>query len=587
VEATVEAARKRCSNINPAAWFSNFPKADSKVQELIIKDKINREELNLVRGGINLIVSPPNSGKTYSMLNGELVKIDGIPHKIIFAAPQNSIVDQQYKDYLEDSEKLEGLNVNIDPDIDKTIATYNALVSAINKTPELENYIVVIDECHRIITDMFRAEIMSQVVGLTNARCDITFVYMSGTFDSRYLGCIKFDREIHVSYEVPKSREVQVVEAKSNLCHAVLEIVEKSEGNCLILIDNKTDGAAIANAIGGVQLMSDNKKEENFQRVLKEERIWTHTITTQVFLEGVNLIDCVDSIIIVSKGSRWGCDQMAQYYLRERIRNPKLYFVRKPLEAKSVSIPDPATQKHQQDLAMEQMRLHGEALMFAAGVEDFKSMYRVENREFISNVTFPYMKTKKALDHWLYQNPLEMKKELEKFGFTLVDRVVTSQTVDDRFEEERKNILDKIKTEREASIVKALDGICEPEFTEEYHAIRDLVDNFNYSPERILEDFSKKTKAEILISRIKYPCQHIEDSLFRKYTVGETYSMEECKSYHSIAVTKDIAKELHCRTNAYRKVLARYFDMKVSEKDKTITIKGRIELKRTEVGRDL
>ncbi|MEE6438147.1 CHC2 zinc finger domain-containing protein, partial [Escherichia coli] len=125
-----------------------------------------------ISGGINLLIAPTGSGKSYTMIN-TLKELD---IKALFILPNASNVQQSMIEY--------GIPGAYGNDLSPIRAMENGNIIAMtwDKTKQLKDidlseYIIVIDEIHQTFTDLYRGEAIQALYNITNrckGRIDIT-----------------------------------------------------------------------------------------------------------------------------------------------------------------------------------------------------------------------------------------------------------------------------------------------------------------------------------------------------------------------------------------------------------------------------
>jgi len=449
---TVDNARAVCDTVSVAALGWNKKGTDGVT---IVDKYIHKSMVPMKLRGINLLTSPPGTGKTTIALGEDLPVIEGVTHRVLFAAPLNSIVYQQAAG---DSRILVATGKSgVLPAGDRVVCSYDALVAILEKNPNLPNTLVVADECHKIITDGYRPLVMSKLVELTMLRDDITTLYMSGTFDPKFLECVPFDK--HFAFGVDRPiRDVKVVEV-DNVVFGTTQLIKSLEGSSFVLLDHTKNGAAIAEALEIPHLHKDAKDSVAYRRVLEESKIDSSVITTQVILEGINLIECVDNIVIVGKPDKWGVDQMVQFFERERVLVPNFYFVRTEVRARDISIKHAKSEKAYQNQAFEILKTQGIDRLRDIGVINVQGLFR-ESSSFGGedvvemNVIYPYVEQKRSYNHAVFQDHDLMNEQLGKYGYRLVDHFVEGINVRDAKVQSILEVQKKCAKEEYAELIK-------------------------------------------------------------------------------------------------------------------------------------
>jgi len=579
---TVDNARAVCDHVAVSAlgW-------GRKKDSVTYVDKyIHKDLVPMKLGGINLLTSPPGTGKTTIALGADLPVIEGIVHKVLFAAPLNSIVYQQAA-----SDKRIVVSTGASgvlPLADRVVCSYDSLVAILKKHPRLDNYLIIADECHKIISDGYRSVVMSELVELTISRGDITCLYMSGTFDPTFLECVPFDKHFAFGTKRPV-RDVNVIEV-DNAVHGTTQLIKKLKGNSFVLLDHTKRGAAIAEALDIPHLHKDAKDSVAYKRVLEDQKIDSSVITTQVILEGINLINCVDNIIIVGKPDKWGVDQMVQFFERERVKLPKFYFVRTQINEREMSIKHAKSEKAYQNLAFAILKDQGIDRLRDLGVINTKGLFRESlscggEDKVEMNIIYPYVEQKRSFNHAVFQDPELMDEQLQKYGYRMVDITLDNINFKDAKVE---TILELQKecaaAEYEELVINCMKDI-QPdtlEGVEVYRLVRNLLDTQKYDTLKVHDIMHNANKRAAYAGRIKYDRPKYEKAIFESFELGSSYSMPTIQAKIVKALNASWSEDLRIRKGSYIQLLNRYFGTKYSRAKKEHKLVEKIDLIRAE-----
>ncbi|MFT5298336.1 MAG: hypothetical protein ACI9YH_004384, partial [Colwellia sp.] len=512
------------------------------------------EDVKIEEGKKHLLTATTGTGKTTLVL-------DKMDRKVIFSAPLNSIIEQQSLN--RPYEVLTGTS-GVLPATDKILCSYDALIALLDKN-DLSDYLIVLDEFHRVLSDGFRLDKMSGLLERLKGS-NYTILCMSGTFDPTHLEWFKFDYHFDFKATDRPIRSVQVLETIGTLDHALIRFLRslKPTDNNLVLFDDKTKILAIQKALASQKQLSDitvisadSKNDEVYKRFLALEEIKGTVLTTQVLLEGINLRN-IDNIVIVAS-KFWSEEQIVQFYERDRDRSSNCYLIRKPIKVAESFIPDAYKEKEYLNSFYRVINSLGICKVELMGAKDIDKLIRTDGKKVYMNLLYPYWKQKEAMDIANFRDGLQ----LEKYGYKLIDTVekISSSRVSEL--DKVKNLSKEIKLkDYEAAVEKALDG-------EQYSG--DFLSTFGMIGLLLENGFSKGEARDIahndkeLVAykeRITEPLPILEKVLYKEFKVGEFYSSNAAKSIITNAITSSPQTTVRVNPNHYVKLLTRYFHIK-------------------------
>lgn len=586
-DSVVKNARKYCDKISKVAL-----QLGSGCATNIVLDKyISKDMLQLDYRKINLLTSPPGTGKTTVILGSDLPIIEGIKHKVLFAAPLNSIVMQQ----AEKDSRIVSLTGNVGelPTADRIVCSFDALASILDKNPNMKDYLICVDECHKIIIEGYRASTMSRVVEHSIKGGGCTYLYMSGTFDPIFLECVKFTKHFNFSTKRP-FRDVSVI-VVDNAVQGAVKLLRKLEGTSLVLLDNIKKGEDAAKALGFAHIHKDSKDTPEYTKLIKESKLDRSTITTQVILEGLDVKDCIDNIVVVGKPDRWGVDQMVQFFERERVRTPNFYFVRTKIEVKDIVIKHAKTEKAYQNEAYRILNDQGLERMKDLGVMDTGKLFRSVSDSWDEsivemNVVYAYIMQKRSFNQAMYQDMDAMSEEFRKHRYNMIDIEVPGVNgKDTKFT----SIMETRKAMEIEDYNKLIDnsitGI-DPEDPEDiltYKLVRNLVEVQEMNISQVLDIMHTAEKRNSYEGRIKYDRPEYERKMFKAFKPGDKYTLAEVNSKVLRALGAEWTSNLRLAKGSVVKLLKRYFEVKYSRVHKTHKIVKKINIIKSETWADL
>ena len=555
VETTVDNARKSCRAIDLSALKT---KSLNYTVETKKRKYLEAEDVDIVKGKKHLLTATTGIGKTTLVLD----KLDG---KIIFAAPLNSIIEQSKKG--REYETLNGTS-GVLPSSKKVLCSYDALIALLDKN-DLSEYLIVLDEFHKCLSDGYRINIMSGLIERLKSK-PYTVLCMSGTFDPTHLECFKFD--YHFDYKADRPiREVQVLETKGTLDNALIRFLKglKPNQKNLVLFDDKTKARAIQKALGGdiTVISSESKDDEIYNQFLSLGEIKGTVLTTQVWLEGINLKN-IDNIVIVAS-KYWSEEQIVQFYERDRDRCSKCYLIRKPITKTECYIPDAYKEKEYQNSFFREVERLGICNVTLLGAKDLDKLIRSEGQNIYMNLLYPYWKQKSALDMANFKEGLQ----LEKYGYRLVEEVglISSKSV---------IALDKVKNLSKESklkgyklaVEKALIGEkYSDEFSSTFNMIALLIE-YGFSSDETKVIASNSDDLVAYKERLTDKNPQLESALYRQFKIGEFYTSVEAKQIITKIITNSPQTTIRVNSNYYLKILRRYFTFKRKTTKKGIEI---------------
>ena len=223
---TVENARNYCKSVNLSALNAMSNQYWSKVKTKSIK-YLEPSDIDVHHGKKHLLTATTGTGKTTLFLG------DKFKHKVIFAVPINTIGEQANSEFKYPF--LTGTNAT-SPKEKKIICSYNYLIELF-RIGIPDDYVIVLDEFHRVLSDDFRTGVLSELVDLVSGSENSVFC-VSGTFDPSLFNVFTFDH--HYDFKAQREvRKVQVWEADGALDSALVHFLETlgPDTNNLVLFD--------------------------------------------------------------------------------------------------------------------------------------------------------------------------------------------------------------------------------------------------------------------------------------------------------------------------------------------------------------
>jgi hypothetical protein len=561
VENTVSEARKQCRGIDISALkmkSKNYEVTSQKVTYL------QAEDVNIKDGKKHLLTATTGTGKTTLVL-------DKMDRKVIFAAPLNSIIEQQSLNRPYDV--LTGCS-GVLPATDKFLCSYNALIALLDKN-DLSDYLIVLDEFHRVLSDGFRIDIMSSLIERLKAT-SYTVLCMSGTFDPTHLDCFKFDYHFDFKADRP-TREITVLETTGTLDNALVRFLKNLNPliNNLVLFDDKKKALAIKEVLSNVEVISSDSKEDDcHKQILALGEIKGTVITTQVLLEGINLKG-IDNIIIVVASENWSEEQIVQFYERDRERSAKCYLIKKPTKDTDSYIPDAYKEKEYQNRFYDEVNSLGVDKLKLLGAKDMEKLIRIEESQIYMNLLYPYHKQKSAMDRANFRRGLTF----EKYDYKLSTNVesISSSTVASL--EKVKSLSKEVKSkEYKQAVEKALKGEQHGEhFDSVFNMVTLLLDN-GFDKKEVREIALNRKELGIYKDRLLSPEPTLEKAIYKQFVVSEFYTAIDAKEIITKAVTNSPQTTIRVNPNHYLKILNRYFHIKRKSTKKGVEIVSKREV---------
>ncbi|WP_153914684.1 DEAD/DEAH box helicase [Shewanella sp. TC10] len=560
VQKTVDEARKYCRSIDISALkkkSTNYKVETKKVTYL------QADDVQIKDGKKHLLTATTGTGKTTLVL-------DKMDRKVIFAAPLNSIVEQQ--SHNRTCVTLTGCS-GVLPSGDKIICSYNALIALLDKN-DLSDYLIVLDEFHRVLSDGFRLDVMSGLIERLKAK-SYTVLCMSGTFDPTHLDCFKFDYHFDFKADRP-TREITVLETTGTLDNALVRFLKNLNplSNNLVLFDDKKKALAIEKVLSNIEVISSDSKEDDcHKQILALGEIKGTVITTQVLLEGINLKG-IDNIIIVAS-KYWSEEQIVQFYERDRDRSAKCYLVKKPTKDIESYIPDAYKEKEYQNQFYNEVNNLGVDKLKLLGARDMEKLIRIEGSQIYMNLLYPYHKQKSAMDVANFRKGLTF----EKYDYSLTTDVesISSSTV--AALDKVKNLSKEVKSQSYAQAVeKALNR---ERYDEDHDSVFNMVtlllDN-GFDKEEVREIALKRKELGIYKDRLLFADLTLERAIYKQFVVGEYYTAIDAKAIITKTVTNSPQVTVRVNPNHYLKILNRYFHIKRKPTKKGVVIVSKREV---------
>ncbi|MBB1317819.1 hypothetical protein H5123_09210 [Shewanella sp. SR43-4] len=560
VEKTVSEARKSCRGIDISALKKKTANYKIKTKKLTY---LQADDVQIKDGKKHLLTATTGTGKTTLVL-------DKMERKVIFAAPLNSIIEQQsqHRDY----ETLTGCS-GVLPATDKFLCSYNALIALLDKN-DLSDYLIVLDEFHRVLSDGFRMDIMSGLIERLKAT-SYTVLCMSGTFDPTHLECFKFDYHFDFKADRPE-REITVLETTGTLDNALvrhLKSLNPLENN-IVLFDDKKKALAIQKVLGNVVVISSDSKEDDcHKQILALGEIKGTVITTQVLLEGINLSG-IDNIIIVAN-KFWSEEQIVQFYERDRDRKANCHLIRKPIKPAICYIPEAYKEKEYQNEFYREINNLGLDKIRLLGAKDIEKLIRIEGVDIYMNLLYPYHKQKSAMDIANFRNGLTF----EGYDYRIADAVTNISSTTVAALDKVKNLNQEVKSkEYSLAVEKALNRErYGDQFDSVFNMVTLLLDS-DFDKEEVRGIALNRKELDIYRDRILFPEPTLEKAIYKKFAVGKFYSAVDAKDIITKAITNSHQITVRVNPNHYLKILSRYFHIKRKQSKKGVEIVSKREV---------
>ncbi|MEE6457703.1 CHC2 zinc finger domain-containing protein [Escherichia coli] len=235
-----------------------------------------------ISGGINLLIAPTGSGKSYTMIN-TLKELD---IKALFILPNASNVQQSMIEY--------GIPGAYGNDLSPIRAMENGNIIAMtwDKTKQLKDidlseYIIVIDEIHQTFTDLYRGEAIQALYNITNrckGRIDITAT--PNKLDFKIYDTI-------TEYKQLEQTNYNITTYKGIDTKLIIDILNKSNKSALLMND-KSRLTYISENINkrNEVVISDNKDDNKLYNnimINSDMGEYETLLNTSVIVAGVNI----------------------------------------------------------------------------------------------------------------------------------------------------------------------------------------------------------------------------------------------------------------------------------------------------------
>lgn len=191
--------------------YSNYnPNAVIKINKYISESEgfLRLPLIRAMRGEKTLLISPTGSGKTYSVIN-MLNEVDNVGDvKSIFIVPNSINVEQIKVEY-----KIPGAwgDIPVMPELEKgnvVVMTWDKFIQIDKEI--LKEYIVVLDEVHQTLIDMFRIKKINKLyenLAAAKGQLDITATPNKLNF-SEYSYILEYKQEVQTKYNVKIYNEI-------------------------------------------------------------------------------------------------------------------------------------------------------------------------------------------------------------------------------------------------------------------------------------------------------------------------------------------------------------------------------------------
>ncbi|MFT4851519.1 MAG: hypothetical protein ACI83B_004085, partial [Sediminicola sp.] len=449
---TVEAARKYCKSINLSALNAKSDKYWGQVKTKDV-EYLKVSDIEVHAGKKHLLTATTGTGKTTLFLDEKFV------HKVIFAVPINIIGQQAHSQY--GYPFFKGTKASTPTD-DKLICSYNYLVELL-RLGVPEDYIIVLDEFHRVLSDDFRTGTLSELVDLIGASQNTIFC-LSGTFDPSLFNIFNFDH--HYDFKAQRAvRQVQVWNATGALDNALIHFLGglSSDTNNLVLFDDKNLLKSIKDVLPHVNIITKDDKDY-VERLVNPRclngRVKGTILTTQVLMEGINLHG-LDNIVVVAK-KHYGREQLVQFFERDRDLSAQCHLIRKPIKDSEVYIPDSDKEKEYQNQIFDEVIYRiGIDGMKLIGLKDSEQLLRLRKTEIYINCLYAPIKQKQAMDRANFKN-----LDLSQYGYELLGAKSLDGKPIQALNDVKKIKSESEQAEYESAIDLILSGLGTPNFPE-------------------------------------------------------------------------------------------------------------------------
>lgn len=542
IDKTVEAARKHCSSINLSALNAISNQYWDQIKTNSV-EYIKASDIEIHEGKKHLLTATTGTGKTSFFLGNKC------NHKVIFAVPINSIGQQAKSEY--GYPFLTGTKASV-PNENKIICSYNYLVELM-RIGIPQDYVIVLDEFHRVLSDDFRAGKLSELVDLVAASNSTVFC-MSGTFDPSLFPIFEFDH--HYDFKASRAtRPIHVLETSGTLDNTLIRFLNNlsPDSNNLVLFDDKRLLKAIQSELPDIKIVTSEEKQFVDDLVNPENlggRVSGTILTTQVLMEGINLYG-LDNIVVVAK-KHYGKEQIVQFFERDRDLSAKCHLIRKPIKGGEDHIPDSDKEKeYQNQIYNEVISRIGLDGMKLIGVRDTEKLFRVNKSEIFINSLYAPMKQKQAMDRVNFKN-----LDLTQYGYELLETKSIDGKPVSGLQEIKRLKRESEKEEYSMAIDLILSGREAPNFPVLENFIGELKERKIPQIRKICAD---KKEIQAYSERFSYIDSNLEQAIYEKFKVGQFYLKEDCISFLSDYVgQKSFARV--CRNN-HLMVFRRYFHL--------------------------
>jgi hypothetical protein len=542
VNKTVEAARKYCKSINLSALNAMSDNYWGQVTTNDVK-YLKASDIEVHDSKKHLLTATTGTGKTTLFLDDQFV------HKVIFAVPINTIGQQAHSQY--GYPFFQGKKANA-PTENKIICSYNYLVELL-RIGVPRDTVIVLDEFHRVLSDDFRAGILSELVDLIAASKNTIFC-LSGTFDPSLFNIFNFDH--HYDFKAQREvRQVQVWSTTGALDSALIHFLKglSSDTNNLVLFDDKSLLKSIKEVLPHVNIVTKDDKEF-VERLVNPDflngRVKGTILTTQVLMEGINLYD-LDNIVVVAK-KHYGREQIVQFFERDRDLKAKCHLIRKPVQNSEVYIPDSDKEKEYQnqifDEVINRIGIDGMKLI---GIKDSDKLMRVRKADIYINCLYAPIKQKQAMDRANFK-----KMDLSHYGYELLGEKSLDGTPIQALNDVKRIKSESEQAEYESAVDMILSGAETPKFPELTGLIAQLK---KQGIKQIREICLDKDEILAYSERFSYFDARLEREIYQTFEVGKLYTTKVCKDFLANFVGQQSFARVH--KNNHVKVFRRYFHL--------------------------
>jgi hypothetical protein len=560
VEQTVDDARRACREVGLSA-LAALSKA-SEVKAIPVK-YLEPSNIAISKGKRHLLSATTGTGKTTLVLD----KMRDT--KIIFAAPLNAILTQNK--VRNDGHSYTVLNgtESMPKTGESFLCSYDALLNLL-RTEDLTDYLIVLDEFHRVLSDAFRIAKMSELVELLINK-DSTVLAMSGTYDQSHFPVFNFHKTFAFSKANTEKRKINIIETSHTQLDALTALLMSfnEKDNVLVLSDKTMSHKATQRFL---ELEKPNlpfqsicsKDKSDIAELLKVGSVRGVLMTTQVLLEGVNL-EGINKIIIMTESFPYAVEQMVQFYERDRLielpngkykSRADCFLIRKPQDNSKIGwIPDAQKEKEYNNGVLEQvMDIGKEDLQNYFSVKDVDLIIRVDKQGYKMNLLQPYIVQKRAKDLVIFRTGLS--ESFDKYNyFTESFELKHSRSI--LLKKLQKEISEFTKSAIEAEIDLAFTGESSwSSYVDIFRAETALIDI------EIKKVFLHKRLFAAYRARLTTDTTTFQENLNTLIKKGDVLSAEKAQKTIEAATLKEININLRINPRNYLIVLERYFDIK-------------------------